>query len=297
MITPTTADEDGLSYLADVAADLGLEGPLPPVERLTVEVSPAPVSVLRWGSSPGMTFLHGGGLYARTWDATLMLLGEEAYAFDLPGHGHSGWRDDFRYGPVDNAGSIAAAIDALAGRPQVLVGHSLGGLTAIALAAARPDLVSALVIVDVTPGLRPRDSAEVRDFVAGPLVFPSREAIVDRALAAGLGHSRRTLERGVVLNTRVREDGTVVYRHHLSEIPPNPNFHSEIVQLWPGLESIEVPVMLVRGQQGYLPDEVMDEFRSRVPRAAVVELDTGHNVHSQDPIGLVREVKDFLRAG
>ena len=62
------------------------------------------------------------------------------------------------YAGVDEplvAADIADAIAAWTTAPQVLVGQSLGGLTAAALAATHPDLVRELVIVDVTPGIDP----------------------------------------------------------------------------------------------------------------------------------------------
>ena len=204
------ADEDEFRFLTEEAAEVDRRSPLPAVERVAVPVAAGVVSALRWGDGlPEVVLLHGAALNAHTWDRTLLALGRPALAIDLPGHGRSTWRDDFDYGAATTARAIATVLDdQVPGVPQVVVGHSLGGLTAIALAQAHPDLVRALVIVDITPGLREGDARQVGDFLAGPTVFPDRQAIVDRAIAAGIGHDRHRIARGVALNTRIRDAGT-----------------------------------------------------------------------------------------
>ncbi|GAA2751645.1 alpha/beta fold hydrolase [Amnibacterium kyonggiense] len=289
MSDPTETDS-----LAADAADLGVAGPLPTVQRVGTEVDGRLVSALRWGARPGVTLLHGAGLNAHTWDATLLALHEDALAVDLPGHGDSAWRDDFDYRPATNATAVAALLDALGTGPQVVVGQSLGGLTAIALAADRPDLVAALVIVDASPGLRVGDAKQVTDFLAGEQVFDSREQIVANAIAAGIGADRARITRGVAHNTRVRDDGKVVWKHHLAYPPKAAPGLPDVTTPWTGLTATEVPVLLVRAAHGYLPDDVVAEFRERVPRAAVVELDTGHNVQEQDPAGLAAAIRGVL---
>jgi pimeloyl-ACP methyl ester carboxylesterase len=287
--------DDEFQHVREEAAELGVDGSLPEVERIAADTAGGRVSALRWGGRPGTTFLHGAGLNAHTWDATVLALGRPALAVDLPGHGDSAWRDDFDYRPPTVAAAVAALLDAVAqGVPQVVVGQSLGGLAAAELAASRPELVRAVVIVDASPGLRVGDARQVSEFLAGPQEFASRDEIVDRAVAAGIGSDRHRLERGVALNTRVRDDGVVVWKHHLAyppnDLPPLP----DITTTWEGLTGTDLPVLLVRAKHGYLQDDVVAEFRERVPRAAVVELDTGHNVQEQDPAGLAAAIRAFV---
>jgi pimeloyl-ACP methyl ester carboxylesterase len=290
-----TETTDEFRFLAEEAAEVGATGPLPEVRRVSVAAPGGTVSGIQWGSAPGLTLLHGGGLNAHTWDATVLRLGRDALALDLPGHGDSDWRDDFDYGAWTNAVAVGAALDALLpGSPQAVVGQSLGGTTAIALLGARPDLVRALVLVDVSPGLRREDATSVREFLSGPLVFDSREQIVDYAVASGIGADRRKLARGVALNTRIREDGTVVFTHHLASPPEGASFGEDFSDLWGPLTASEVPVLLVHGSSGFLPPVVVAEFRERVPRATVVELEAGHNVQEQRPAELADVIGAFL---
>ena len=286
---------DEFGYLDEEAAEVGATPPHAPVHRAETAAPGGRVSSLVWGDEPGMTLIHGAGLNAHTWDATLLAFGRPAIAVDLPGHGDSEWRDDFDYSAERNATAVAAVIDEhAAGRPQIVVGQSLGGATAAALAAQRPELVRAAVLVDISPGLTADDATQVRDFLAGPLVFGSRDEIVEAALAAGIGSDRRKLERGVVLNTRVRDDGSVVFKHHLAAPPPGARPPHDFTALWAPLESGDFPVLLVRGTHGFLAQARVDEFRTRIPRAQLVELDAGHNVQEQQPAALAAAIDGFL---
>jgi len=70
---------------------------------------------------------------------------------DLIGHGRSSWEAPWT---IDaNVAALASLIEAEASGPVVVVGHSFGGATALHLAAACPDLVSGLVLLDPAIGL------------------------------------------------------------------------------------------------------------------------------------------------
>jgi pimeloyl-ACP methyl ester carboxylesterase len=218
---------DEFSFLPEQAAEAGIEATPPRGERLTL---PLPggrtLSALRYSPAdapaapPLVTFLHGAGLNAHTWDTTILALGLPALAIDLPGHGDSSWRDDLAYVGRVLAPDVAAGMAAWTDAPQLLVGQSLGGLTAAAVAASRPDLVRELVVIDITPGVdASAGPSQIRDFFAGPVDWASRDELVDRAIAFGLGGgTRRKVERGVYFNSRVRPDGRVEWKHHFAHL-------------------------------------------------------------------------------
>ena len=144
-MTSERIEYDELALFRENADEYGIPWAGPPVvARTAIEVDRASgraVSALLWGvASPEIVFVHGGAQNAHTWDTVALALGRSALAVDLPGHGHSGWRDDLAYSPVTNAEdiAIAIAIEHLASDAAVVVGMSLGGLTSIALAARRP---------------------------------------------------------------------------------------------------------------------------------------------------------------
>ena len=141
-------------------------------------------------ATPELVLLHGGAQNAHTWDTVALALDRPLLALDLPGHGHSDWRDDRDYWPVRNAEAVAEAMRALVPAPVPVVGMSLGGLTAIRLAATAPELVTSLVVVDVTPGVTMAKSAPIVDFVQGPESFAELRGVAgthDRAQPDPLG--------------------------------------------------------------------------------------------------------------
>src|SRR5690606_23782716 len=129
----TMRDYDEFSMFADNAGEVGLpyEGP-PAVRRVEVAVSDGRnVSALVWGEAePQLVLIHGGAQNAHTWDTVALALGVPLVAIDLPGHGHSDWRDDGRYLPDVMAADVAIAVEELAPNAKAVVGMSLGGLTA-----------------------------------------------------------------------------------------------------------------------------------------------------------------------
>lgn len=290
-------DISEFSYLPAQAEALGV--PFPAVERLTLPLPDGrTLSALRFGTDePRVTLLHGAGLNAHTWDTTSLALQQPLLAIDLAGHGDSSWRDDIDYTPRTLARDVAAALDAWATQPQVVVGQSLGGLTGAALAAARPDLVAELIIVDITPGIDvTAGPAALREFYAGPTDFATRDELVDKAIALGFGGSRPETERGVFLNTRVREDGRVEWKHHFAHLaaqalaahdPGSATAPSVLHETgWDDLAAVSAPITLVRAARGFVSEADAAELQRRVPAAQLVVLDATHNVQETAPTAL-----------
>ncbi len=86
-------------------------------------------------------------------DLTAALAGFDALNIDLPGFGTSP-PPESATGAAGYAAVLADALDGATSGPVVIIGHSFGGRVAVALAAARPDLVRGLVLTGV-PLLRP----------------------------------------------------------------------------------------------------------------------------------------------
>ena len=222
--------------------------------------------------------------------------------------------DDFAYIGRVLAPDVAAGIDAWTDGPQVLVGQSLGGLTAAAVAASRPDLVRELVVIDITPGIDPNAGpTQIREFFAGPTDWGSRDELVERALSFGLGGSRKAAERGVYLNSRIRPDGRVEWKHHFAHLAaamaaspelarplPRSRMPSSGVLTetgWDDLAAVTAPITLLRGDRGYVTDADAAQFRERVPAASVVVVASGHNVQEEQPVELGARLRALAGKG
>ena len=255
---------DELALFHENAEEYGIPWTGPPVvARTAVEVdrpSGRAVSALLWGTeSPEIVFVHGGAQNAHTWDTVALALGRPALAVDLPGHGHSGWRDDLAYSPMTNAEDIAVPIEHLAPSAAVVVGMSLGGLTSIALAARRPDLVRKLILVDVTPGVDRGKAKAILDFVNGPQTFPSFDDIMKRTMEHNPTRTEASLRRGILHNAHQLDDGSWAWRYDrrhrggegegdvVDAIASNP--------LWDDLSSLAMPILLLRGSLSPVVDD------------------------------------------
>ena len=109
------AEYDEFGMLSENAGEAGLSVSEPPrVARRFFSVAPdQDVSAIVWGgeASPQLVLLHGGGQNAHTWDTVALALARPLLAVDLPGHGHSGRREDRDYGPWRNAEAVASVIE------------------------------------------------------------------------------------------------------------------------------------------------------------------------------------------
>lgn len=285
---------DEFAYLPENAAQAGVGGPLPPVTRL----QRGPVSALRWGTGPArVVFLHGGGQNAHTWDTVVLGLGLPALAIDLPGHGRSAWRDDGDYGPALNAETLVPVVAELAPDADLVVGMSLGGLTAMRLAVNRPDLVRALVMIDVTPSAPERHEQMTRAqmgavaLVRGERNFPSFEAMVDAAVAASPHRSRESLRRGVFHNSKQLDDGTWTWRYDTFRKGEG------FAGLWEDVPSLQTPTTLVRGANSFfVNDDDAAEFARQAPgfQRVIVVPDAGHSVQGDQPRALVEILRSAL---
>ena len=97
-----------------------------------------------------MVFVHGLFGQGKNWTTIGKGLadGHRVTLVDLPNHGHSPWTDRVDY--EDMVELLATELEQL-GEPVTLVGHSMGGKVAMQLALRRPELLRALVVVDIAP--------------------------------------------------------------------------------------------------------------------------------------------------
>lgn len=289
-------DENCAEYAIRRPADLH-------VERVSLAaLDGRRLSGLRWGTAPAaLVLLHGGAQNAHTWDTVLLALDQPALALDLPGHGHSDRRPDGWYDPRNNAAAVVATLDAavaagVIAAPFLLVGMSLGGLTATAVAATRPDLVRSFVAVDITPGVTSDKAKAVHDFIAGPQFFPSFDEIFARTVEFNPTRTPASLRRGILHNAHRIATGehegnwewNYDRRSLTAEEMPN------MGDLWADVSAVQCPYLLVRG--GVSPvvdDDDVAELQRRQPDSTVVVVpDAGHSVQGDDPLRLAEILGD-----
>jgi pimeloyl-ACP methyl ester carboxylesterase len=246
------------------------------------------------GDGDPLVLLHGFTSDWRAWTQEIGLLSHRWRVLvpDARGHGDSSESEEGDYGYGARTRDAASFIKWVVGGPAVVVGHSMGGATAMGVAALHPELVRAAVLED-------------------PHVSSDRD--MPEAARSWMEGSRDMLQTSPSFQEAVQKMSS-----------PNPNKNSVALRLdaaqaikmdpetWnPFIESemfdgfdpdtvlsnIECPVLLLQAdpdQGGVVTDEAAERIRSGVVDCTHVKFDVGHSIHKEAPIEFRRSLFDFL---
>lgn len=252
---------------------------------------------LEWGdaSFPPMVLLHGLTGHAHTWDHMAPALAERFHvlALDQRGHGDSGHAG--AYGTADFVDDIEAFATHVGLRQFVLMGLSMGGHNAMAYAAAYPQRVSRLIIIDIPPKM---DRAHTPNWPViskladtGHAGFDTFEQALEAARAGNPTAPGENLRYRTEWNLTKTANGKLLLKWD-AKAPATwaPD------DLWPLLPSITVPTLLVRGGKTLvLPRETAQRMIASLPDAELIEVtDSGHSVPTDRPEALQEIVLDWL---
>ncbi len=241
------------------------------------------------GSKPPLLLLHGLTANGTCWTPFAHIL-EGDYDVIMPdarGHGKSSVSDHgYRY--EDLANDVVGLIAALRLAPPILIGHSMGGMTAAVVASHNPKLLRCLILADPT-FLSPQVQRQVRDSdVADQHRRYLNMSFDDVVAEARIRHPDRSLEITELI-ARARLQTSMAAFDVLT--PPNPDY----VQV---VSSIEVPSLLViGGSAGVLSPEVAADLQRVNSLLQVQQIpEAGHGLHYDQPERFAVVVKSFLRS-
>lgn len=267
--------------------------------ELSLQLPHLRLAARAWGDPalPRLLALHGWLDNAASFDRIAPLLCEHFHivAIDLPGHGRSGHRPPGTwYHYVDYLGDALAAADALGWTHFGLLGHSLGGAVASMLAAASPQRIERLFLiealgpltaeVDQTLSLLQRALSQRHGLPAKALrVFASEaEAAETRAKAGDLSldAAQIMVARGI---TPVPPGG-FVWSSDPRLTLTSPQRYTE-AQVLAVLGEIHVPTQLILAEPPppFLPEAMISARIARVPSIDVVRIAGHHHLHLDDP--------------
>ena len=264
-------------------------------------VSTGPLHTLSVGTSgPRVAFLHGLFGQGRNWSTIAKALagpdGDRARCtlVDLPDHGRSPWSHALSF--ESYAASVADTLRAVDPGPWVVVGHSLGGKTAMVMALRQPDLVSRLVVVDIAPrsyGSLERFGGYIREMQALPLA-----EITDRADAeARFAEPNPGVKSFLLQNLRRDGDGWR-WQANVELFAADADRGSDSVfadfPLAAGdVEPYAGPVLWVAGaESGYIRPEDAEGMRALFPRVRLLTVKgASHWVHTDAPQVVVEALR------
>lgn len=235
------------------------------------------------GTGDPILLLHGLMGSSRTWRRQVPWLREfgHVYSYDAPGHGR----------PAPDSLTTEAFVDDLAHHVEpigraVVVGHSMGSLHGWCLAAARPELVAAVVVEDIAPDFRGRTAdawaALIRSW---PQPFPSENAVREY-----FGDTAGTyfLDSFTEKSDGWYLHGDVGTFEAISQEWGTRHF-------WTEWEATTVPSLLIEGEFGITPPGQMREMHARNSASEYVFVPgAAHLVHDEKPDGYRRLLSEFL---
>ena len=262
-------------------------------------------------SRPPAILLHGWLDNAMSFARLAPLLAENTtvHAVDMAGHGHSGHRPPgYSYWLMDYVGDLSELVERHFPEseryPLDLVGHSLGGIVCALYAAAFPERVRRLVMIDslgalsrpareTIPQLR-RALQKRRAGSAAPAVYPDIQSAA-RIREGGLSPLSPEAARTLVPRNMRTETGGFIWRTDARLRHPTPLMMTE-EQVRASLSAIQTPTLFVRAEEGLLVSRGgLDSRAGLVPNLETVDVPGGHHCHLDGEVTPVAEtINRFL---
>lgn len=264
-------------------------------EQHGVEVDGATIRYLAAGSGPLLVFVHGGTAHGHWWTpiAARFVGTHRVLVPDLSGHGRSDHRRMYAF--EQWAAEIGSVVRA-EGSSAVVVGHSIGGLTSLGLAAAQPPCVDALVLCDTL--LLPPDgappAAERRPARPAPVYGSLAEARARFRTTPPQDHCDPHVLDHVVPHSLRREGDGWVWRFDRGILR---QFDATTAhRVWPWLARTSTGIAYLRSEHGLVPPGLVAEFVARSPGFVhTVEVPgAGHHAMLDRPEELHDAVRDAL---
>lgn len=235
-------------------------------------------------SGSRVVFCHGLFGQGKNWTQAAKALASRhrVTLVDMPHHGRSHWSDSFSY--LDMAEEVAELLDA--DDPVALVGHSMGGKTAMIVALRHPELVERLCVVDVSPVSYTHGDefgGYIQTMLGLDLATLETRAQADAVLAEAVPSKA---VRSFFLQNLRRTDESWRWQANLEVLG------SSLAELtgWPDEDLLDVspyegPVLWIAGADShYVRDEYAEPMERLFPKVLSVAIkDAGHWVHSEQP--------------
>ncbi len=260
-------------------------------------VAPDGVSIRYWvsGSGSSLLLVHGGLVSSQSWQGQVARLrgSHRVVTFDLRGFGASGRAHDATgYAIARSAADAAAVLRTVGAAPAHVVGFSVGGMVALALAAAHPELVRSLVLVSTTARLSPEQAA----------VFTARATLAE---SSGMDDEVEVHVRRAFAPAFVAANPAVVSDYAGRVAGNDPGAFAATMRalvetdLRAALPRLAIATLVVAGDEDTgMPAKVHAAALHAGIAGSRLEVmpGLGHSVHLEDPDGFARLMLSFLSA-
>ena len=256
-------------------------------------------------AGPRVAFLHGLFGQGRNWAQVAKALagpdgdGARSTLVDLPDHGRSPWSREFSFAAYADA--VAATLRGIDAQARwMVVGHSLGGKTAMLLALQHPELVARLVVVDIAPrsyGSLERFSGYIAEMERLPLA-----SLTSRGDAEARFEEPDQGVKAFLLQNLRRDGDTWRWQANLGLFAADAaKGTGSVIADWPAaageLAPYEEPVLWVAGSESrYVKDEDVPAMQALFPKVRQLTVKgASHWVHTDAPDVVVEALRRFVR--
>ena len=247
------------------------------------------------GQGPPALVLHGLFGSGTNWRTIARRLADrlECHLVDQRNHGRSPHAHGMAYREL--AADVLAYLDARGIEQAGLIGHSMGGKTAMTLALLAPERVRWLVVADIAPARSPSDHRPILDALRSmPLATIASRSAADAALAPAVPDFGL---RQFLLQNLVSDGARLRWRIDLEAIADALPELTGFPAMVPGTV-YEGPTLFLRGaRSSYVTSRDETRIRTLFPAASIVAIDAaGHWLHAEQPVAVTAGITRFLDA-
>lgn len=260
------------------------------------------IHYLEWGAegAPPLVLLHGLRGHARVWeDVAEALCGDyHVYALDQRGRGDTDHAPGGDYSTDAFIADLAGFVDAIGLDKFILFGHSMGGRNSMAFAGQYPERLERLCIVDIGPRIEPAGGNRITEELRSlPPQFDNFEDALAHVQTGNRFASESVMRRRLGGQTFETSDGKIGWKFDPAIREQRINgTAAPAADLWPALERITCPTLVVRGTEtDLLTEETARQMIDTLDQGNLVEIErAGHMVFEDNPADFIAAVKNWL---
>lgn len=240
-----------------------------------------------------MIILHGLMGSSDNWLPQAKMLSDQyhVYIVDQRNHGQSPHDDVLDYKVLAN--DLKDFIQQHKMEKPIILGHSMGGKTAMNFAVANPGMVDSLIVADIAPKYyKVHHQTIVNGLKAIPLDTVQTRGEADQILSGYVPEP--DVRQFLLKNLNRKAEGGFSWKINLPVIEKSLEDVGQDLQFE---GTFDGPTLFIRGaNSNYVKDEDRDRIKQLFPKSTLVTMDTGHWVQAEKPQEFVEVVRNFLNA-
>ena len=245
-----------------------------------------------FGQGEPLLILHGLFGTLDNWQTLGKQLADHytVYLIDQRNHGRSPHVEDMNYPAM--ASDLKEFMEANWIYGAHILGHSMGGKTAMQFAGQYPDMVEKLIVVDIAPRAYPGGHEEIMEALRSvDLQAVDQRSEADEQLKSSI--KNKSIRQFLLKNLSRTKQGDYAWKMNLDAIYEH---YEEILAAISGTTPFEGPALFIRGENSdYIQEEDREQIKALFPKAEIKTVENaGHWVHAEQPERMLELVREFL---